>query len=149
MNKIKIFLSSSIVEFKSIRNKIGEYVLEYNNEYIEKGKKIKLFECEFHDEAISPLDRKQDEYMEVLKKSDIFIMLIGTKLGEYTKEEYEVAYKNNIERHIFFFKSNQTDNSVTKFKNILINDKESYIYEINNIEEMKDILYRLANKKLV
>ena len=146
MNKIKIFLASSIVEFKSIRNKIGEYVLEYNNEYIEKGKKIKLFECEFHDEAISPLDRKQDEYMEVLKKSDIFLMLIGKKLGNYTKEEYQVALDNNIERHIIFFKTNEEDNTVIEFKKHLRKIKESNTYEVTTIDEIKNILYKIVNK---
>lgn len=146
MDKIKIFLASSIVEFKSIRNKIGEYVLEYNNEYIEKGKKIKLFECEFHDEAISPLDRKQDEYMEVLKKSDIFLMLIGKKLGNYTKEEYQVALDNNIERHIIFFKTNEEDNTVIEFKNYLQEIKESNTYEVTTIDEIKNILYKIVNK---
>ncbi len=146
MDKIKIFLASSIVEFKSIRNKIGEYVLEYNNEYIEKGKKIKLFECEFHDEAISPLDRKQDEYMEVLKKSDIFLMLIGKKLGNYTKEEYQVALDNNIERHIIFFKTNEEDNTVIEFKKYLRKIKESNTYEVTTIDEIKNILYKIVNK---
>ena len=146
MNKIKIFLASSIVEFKSIRNKIGEYVLEYNNEYIEKGKKIKLFECEFHDEAISSLDRKQDEYMEVLKKSDIFLMLIGKKLGNYTKEEYQVALDNNIERHIIFFKTNEEDNTVIEFKKYLRKIKESNTYEVTTIDEIKNILYKIVNK---
>ena len=146
MDKINIFLASSIVEFKSIRNKIGEYVLEYNNEYIEKGKKIKLFECEFHDEAISPLDRKQDEYMEVLKKSDIFLMLIGKKLGNYTKEEYQVALDNNIERHIIFFKTNEEDNTVIEFKKYLRKIKESNTYEVTTIDEIKNILYKIVNK---
>ena len=146
MNKINIFLASSIIEFKSIRNKIGEYVLEYNNEYIDKGKKIKLFECEFHDEAISSLNRKQDEYMEELKKSDIFLMLIGKRLGNYTKEEYQVALDNNIERHIIFFKNNEEDNSVTEFKKYLLEDKKSNTYEVTNIDEIKNILYELANK---
>ncbi len=147
MNKLSIFLASSIVEFKNSRPKIGEYVLEYNNAMFEYSKKIKLFECEFYDSAVS-LGRKQDDYMEVLKKCDLFMMLIGKKLGNYTKEEYEMAVKSHVERHIFFFKEKKVDSSVFEFQTLLKKDKDSHIYEIEKVEEVKEILYQLANEKL-
>lgn len=148
MKKIKIFLASSIVEFKDIRHKIGEYVLEYNNKILDQEIKIKLFECEYYDSSISVLNRKQDEYMEILKESDIFVMFVGKKLGNYTKEEYELAKKENIQRNIFFFKSKDIDSSVIDFKKELINDHNAKIYEINIVQEIKDILYYIFDEQL-
>lgn len=147
MKKLSIFLASSIVEFKTARPKIGEYVLEYNNQMFEFSKKIKLFECEYYDEAIS-LNRKQDDYMEVLKQCDLFFMLIGKKLGNYTLEEYEVALQNDVERHIFFLKKKEYDSSILEFQKLLKKDSKAHIYEIEKIEEVKPILYALANEKL-
>ena len=47
MQKVKIFLASSIVEFKKERNLIGDVVRKLQDEWIEKEIRIKLFECEF------------------------------------------------------------------------------------------------------
>ena len=45
-NEIKIFLASSINEFEKERNKIGDLVRRMQDELLEKGIRINLFECQ-------------------------------------------------------------------------------------------------------
>ena len=95
MKTIKIFLASSINEFKNERNEIGDLVRKIQDKLIDENIRIKLFECEFFDNSISMLGRKQNDYNKEIKNADIFIMIIGKRLGDYTKEEYNVAYSSN------------------------------------------------------
>ena len=90
MQKYQIFLASSINEFKDERNEIGDLIRKIQDILIDYEIKIKLFECEFFDNTIA-LGRKQGEYNEQIKKSQSFIMLVGSKLGQYTLEEYNIA----------------------------------------------------------
>ena len=88
-NEIKIFLASSINEFEKERNKIGDLVRRMQDELLEKGIRINLFECEFEDNAMVK-GRKQEQYNQKLRESDIMILLIGNRAGQFTVEEYEV-----------------------------------------------------------
>ena len=38
--------------------------------------------------------RKQDDYNELVKKSDLFVCLFQNKVGGYSEEEFDVAYKH-------------------------------------------------------
>ena len=83
MEKVKVFLASSISEFRDLRNEIGDMVRVLQNNLIDEGVVIDLFECEFADNTMV-LERMQETYNEEIRKSDIFIMLIGSKIGKYT-----------------------------------------------------------------
>ena len=121
--EINSFLASSINEFKYEREEIGEFyrVLQ---DALHDNMDINLFECEFADNSIAKDKRKQEEYNEEIKKSDIFIVLIGKKVGEFTLEEYEVAKGCPNLMIYIFFKKCEADDSVNEFKKMLKQDKK-------------------------
>ncbi len=126
MKKIKIFLASSIREFEKERIAIGDIVRQIQNRIIDDGIRLDLFMCEFADNSMSN-GRMQERYNDELRKSDIFIMLIGKKAGEFTIEEYEVSKEvNKIKRYILF-QDIESDNTVLELKNFLENDKQKGI----------------------
>jgi len=138
MKKIKIFLASSVNEFKNERNMIGDLIRQIQDKVIDEGIKINLFECEFFDNNISAIGRKQEEYNEEIRKSDVFIMLIGSKAGEFTVEEYKVAQKvQGLQRHIIF-KDCDSDESVIRLKSILSSDDFVYMYK--DVIDLKELV---------
>lgn len=96
MKKIRIFVASSIVSFNSERKRLGAFFCEWNNCLINKSIFLDVKFCEELDNAV-PEKRKQDEYNSYIEKSDLFIMLTDSECGNYTLEEFEVAY--NSKRH--------------------------------------------------
>ena len=95
MKTIHLFLASSIEEFKDERVFIGDFVRKLNNRSKIKGYQVRLFLCE--DES----DNYQPTYDRQISKSDIFIALIGLRLGKYTEHElFEAKSSNNIKKRI-------------------------------------------------
>jgi len=149
MKKIKIFLASSIVEFKNIRIMIGDIIRQIQNKVIEDNIRLDLFMCEYEDNSMNK-DRMQERYNDKLRESNIFIMLIGKNVGEFTIEEYEVSKEiNNLKRYILFQKV-ETNDIVNKFRNKLENDKlkniENTIYQFDNEEELTNIIKEIVEK---
>ena len=91
MKTIKIFLASS-EELDYDRMAFGNLVRRLDDMYEKRGIRIKLFEWEDYDSAYND-KRKQDEYNEYVKQSDIFLALFHKKAGEFTIEEFKVASK--------------------------------------------------------
>ncbi len=90
MQTIKIFLASSVVEFKRERRELAAFVNSINNITVKKDIFLELKMCEDIDNAMA-LERKQDEYNEYIKDSDYLLMLFGKTVGQYTIEEFDVA----------------------------------------------------------
>lgn len=86
---IKIFLASS-EELENDRNAFGNFVRRLDDIYEKQGTRIKLFEWEDYDAAYND-KRKQDEYNEEVRISDLFLALFYKKAGKFTIEEYNVA----------------------------------------------------------
>ena len=147
--KIKIFLASSIVEFKEVRNEIGALVRRVQDILINDDIRVNLFICEYYDSSLSVRGRKQDDYMDELVKSDIFLMLVGKKLGDYTKEEFNKANEcKNIQKEIIFIKNDAVDDSVISFKSEVHNNKNTKVYLDKSIEEVKQIILNSISLKL-
>ena len=89
MKTIKVFLASSD-ELDYDRMAFGNLVRRLDNMYEKRGIRIKLFEWEDYDSAYND-KRKQDEYNEYVKQSDIFLALFHMKAGQYTVEEFDIA----------------------------------------------------------
>ena len=134
MNNFQIFLASSINEFKEERNEIGDFIRRIQDVLIDYDTKIKLFECEFHDNSIG-LGRKQEEYNKEIGKSQIFLMLIGKRVGQYTLEEYNVAIQSKVPNIWVLFKKVDIDESVQEFKEKLTQDVS--IGEFENAIQLK------------
>lgn len=148
-SEIKIFLASSINEFENERNKIGDLVRKMQNDLLEKGIRINLFECEFEDNSMVK-GRKQEQYNQKLRESDIMILLIGNRVGEFTDEEYEVSKEAKEIKRFIFFKNCEVDDSVIKFREKLGTD----VYESgleNKIKEYdeEERLYEEVKKIII
>lgn len=89
---IKIFLASSIDELKETRNELARFVLGLNNRLISQEIYIQMELCEEMDNAV-PYVRKQDEYNAFIKNADFVFFVFYDKVGGYTREELDTAFK--------------------------------------------------------
>ena len=96
MKEIKVFLASS-EELKYDRLAFSDLIRKLDNIYEKRGIRIRLFEWEDLDAAYND-KRKQDEYNEYIKQSDIFLALFRTKAGKFTVEEFELARNEHREK---------------------------------------------------
>lgn len=101
MKVIKLFIASSIIDFKDERILIGNFIQNFNTEINSEGICVKLFLCE--DESTNC----QSIYDRKIEECNIFLALINEKIGPYTLHEIEVA--------------NRTDSISEKI--IILNDK--------------------------
>lgn len=90
MKQIRLFLASSLVEFKEERLELGNYIRSLNDIYVERGIYFKLDMCENVSSAVED-GGKQNAYNKLIRESDYFYVIFGKKAGEYTMEEFEVA----------------------------------------------------------
>lgn len=96
MKEIKVFLASS-EELKHDRLAFSDLIRKLDNIYEKRGIRIKLFQWEDFDAAYND-KRKQDEYNEYIKQSDLFLALFRTKAGQFTVEEFELARNEHREK---------------------------------------------------
>ncbi len=90
---IRIFLASSITEFANERMSIENFIRNISDKFEENyDVKIQPLLCENFDDAYSKV-RKQEEYNEKIRNSDLCFFIFFTKAGEYTREEFDVARK--------------------------------------------------------
>ena len=104
MRTIKIFLASS-EELDYDRMAFGNLVRRLDDLYEKRGIRIKLFEWEDYDAAFNDR-RKQDEYNDQVRESDIFLALFHKKAGKFTIEEFDVAseeFKQHASPKVFTF----------------------------------------------
>ena len=88
----KVFLASSN-ELADDRKHFDEYIHKINHVLNGLGYHIEVVQWEFLDPAIPDDGRSQDVYNRQLKDCDECIVLFWHKLGKYTKEELDTAYK--------------------------------------------------------
>src|ERR1700754_127663 len=91
MQKVKIFLASS-AELEKDRNGFEIFINRKNKELFDKKIFLELIIWEDFLDAVSKT-RLQDEYNKAIAGCDIFLMLFFTKVGKYTEEEFENAFK--------------------------------------------------------
>jgi hypothetical protein len=90
MIRKKIFLASSS-ELKEDREQFEIFINRKNKDWIDKDIFLELIVWEDFLDAMSKT-RLQDEYNQAVQNSDIFVMLFFTKMGQYTREEFETAF---------------------------------------------------------
>lgn len=89
---VNIFLASSITELHDDRLALGDYVRKLNDIYMERGVYFRLFLCEDESAVMADL-RKQEEYNQKIRDSQLFFILFFNNAGQYTLEEFDVAYQ--------------------------------------------------------
>jgi len=87
---IKIFLASS-EELKEEREKFEQNIGRKNKTLNKKDQFIELVHWEDFIDSMSKTGL-QDEYNRTARECDIFVMLFATKVGPYTREEFEAAF---------------------------------------------------------
>lgn len=81
---VNIFIASSIVEFADMRDDIENFIWRLRD-----GQRIDVVpvRCETADPSMSAT-RKEDDYCELIRRSNICLFLFDKKLGAYSLEEY-------------------------------------------------------------
>ena len=143
MTTIHIFLGSSLGELHENRMEIGNYVRKLNDIYRDRDVYIKLYECEDENAAMVK-GRKQEEYNEEIRQSDIFLVLFYNKAGQYTIEEFHEAYKQfqktGAPAILTFFRQGEgyaPEQSVLEFMNELGEQLGHYFKRYTHIDSVK------------
>ena len=95
MRRHTIFLASSS-ELADDRDRFEIFISRKNDQLVQKNILLDLIRWEDFLDAMSRT-RLQDEYNKAVAESDIFIMLFFTKVGKYTEEEFDNAFKKFME----------------------------------------------------
>ncbi|MEM9273149.1 MAG: hypothetical protein AAGA80_09340, partial [Cyanobacteria bacterium P01_F01_bin.143] len=111
MKTIKIFLASSS-ELKADREQFEIFISRENKKYVKDKIFLELILWEDFLDAMSQT-RLQDEYNKAIMNCDVFVSLFYTKVGKYTAEEFEKAFKT--------FQDNNKPLIYTYFKDAAIN----------------------------
>lgn len=147
MIKKKLFLASSS-ELKNDRDQFEIFINRKNKDWIDKGIFIELILWEDFLDAMSQT-RLQDEYNKAIRECDIFVMLFATKVGNYTEEEFETAFKQfktTNKPFIFtYFKDTQISTGSANQKDLLslwafqekLRKLEHFYTSYKNIDELK------------
>lgn len=88
---VNLFIASSMGELREDRLALSDHIRKLNEIYLERGVYFKLFICEDEDAAIAGI-RKQEEYNERIRASQLCFVIVFNHVGRYTLEEFEVAY---------------------------------------------------------
>jgi len=142
---IKLFLASS-GDLKEEREKIKALMTEMNNEYIQKNIYIEPV-CWENLSHSHQGDRIQDSFNQKMLECDIVLSLFYTKVGQFTKEEFEIARNslNEEEKPNFlyvYFKEGGTPPNYREYIKVLelreqIENSEQIYDTFNNFYELE------------
>ena len=142
MKYIDIFLASSIDELHEARLELGNYVRELNDRFVGHEIYFRLHMCEAMSDEIAET-RKQDEYNAVIESCDYFYILVWQKLGKYTREEFDVAFRRFKENHsprisTFFLETDgKVGDDVRRFMAELDENLQHYYTKFSDIDTVK------------
>jgi formylglycine-generating enzyme required for sulfatase activity len=136
MNKpLKIFLASS-AELENDRREFEIFISRKNKTLHNRGLSIELVMWEDFIDAMSRT-RLQDEYNKAVEECDIFVMLFATKVGQFTREEFETAFGK--------FQKSKTPWIYTYFKKVKADFDEIPREDIESVWDFKDRLKNLGH----
>jgi hypothetical protein len=143
MKRIKIFLASSVVDFSYERNALKSFAGKINVALSDFGVCVRTFICEYADNAIAR-SGKQNEYNLEIEDSDIFLLLAGERVGQYTIEEYDNAVKTRLANEkpyiVAAFKNvPDQDETIRAFKDRIVADKV-FSFEFDSLSRVKRVL---------
>ena len=139
MNKIKIFLASSS-ELELDRREIEVFISRENSDLAEKGLFLDLIVWEDFIDAMART-RLQDEYNKAIRSCDIFLLLFFSKVGKYTREEFEAAFGE--------FQESGRPAIYTYFRNSEIKIGDIIRDDLRSLWEFQDRLHDLGHYKTV
>ncbi|MBQ2876259.1 MAG: hypothetical protein IJE25_04565 [Clostridia bacterium] len=144
---IKIFLASSITEFAAERNELEVFIRNMSDVYEEQYDiKIKPVRCEQIDPYVTD-SRTQDIINESLAECEMCFILVYTRFGEFSYEEFRHALKKfresaeHLPKIYVYFKQlgegERADASVTEFMSELNDSLKHYYGTFKNIDTVK------------
>ena len=149
----RIFLASSITEFKELRNQIQDWFVKFLTITQKKSYYVKFNMSSSFSESITK-DGTQKKYNNLIIWSDLFVLLVGNKIGDISKEEFNLALDNYIIKDlpniiVLFRDGDIIDEDVNNFKAFLNGDnrgffanengkKRSYYYKKYDSEKFDD-----------
>ena len=148
-NIINLFVASSS-SLKEEREAIESFLFRLNDSLIEKGIYIKYNVWEKASLRFAITDKQEDFNRELVNESEIFICLIGTDVGKFTKEEFELAIKRFKDGEkpfiLYVYFKNYTDVNAMK----MFIDKPGWANRINLLSsintELKQVSGEFDNK---
>ncbi len=143
MKFITIFLASSINEFHVERLELGNFIRSLNDHFVSEGVYFRLIICEDLSTAIAK-ERKQNEYNELIRSCDYFYIILGENIGQYTREEFDTAHDNFIEKnnpkiYTYFFNisEDKTTEDLKAFRTRIEKEIQHYHSSFSNIDAIK------------
>lgn len=149
LKKIKIFLASSVSEqdepeLVADRNKLGAFCNQLNTHFINHGLFFHLIDCTEYDRSIAE-GGKQAQLDKDIKDSALIFFLFFTKVGEYTRHEFDIALDSYRERKqpkiVTFFRyrnsPDEAEGKVKAFKEELDSKYKHYYNIYNSIDTLK------------
>ncbi|MDP8033789.1 DUF1704 domain-containing protein [Pasteurella atlantica] len=132
---IKIFLASSN-ELKKDRENFEIFIGRKNKIYNNQGIFLELRIWEDFNDSISST-RKQNDYNEAIKDSDILLCLFHTKVGRFTEEEFDEAFSE--------FKRKGKPAIYTYFKTEAVNLNSLNREDMNSLWDFQEKLASLGH----
>lgn len=153
MLELKVFIASS-GELSEEREVLKTFINTESDFYHDFGLYIKPIMWELESKKFAE-GRKQEEYNELLRNCDIAIFMFGTKVGNYTKEEFNVAVKNkrknNIPKYIFTYFKEGKISSGKLSKEDIVNLRAVFDFKkqiANNHKQVYDFFYNIDDLRL-
>jgi len=142
--EIKIFLASS-EELKLERTHIGDLINDVNSILLstETNIRVRLLKWENFNPSFTG-ERKQSEYDNQVKNSDVFVVLFRSKAGKFTLEEVETAIKAHTdnkkpeELYCFFQDCEKRDFDIKE-----INEKMGSIFFFDNFSDINELKLKI------
>lgn len=155
MKKIKIFLGSSITEFEKERNELELFIRNLSDRFEDKYNiKIAPLRCEYMDNYVRAEGTQKAINEELVRESDMCFFIFFTKVGEFTEEEFRVAFdkfkKDGKPRIYIYFKNIpdgiDVEKSLREFMRKIDEELKHYHGSFDHIDTVK--LRILLNLKI-
>jgi hypothetical protein len=144
-NEIKVFLASSS-ELELERVHIGDFFNDINSILADTAVRVRLLKWEVFDPSYKG-ERKQAEYDQQVKKSDIFIALFRTIAGKYTIEEAEVAQNNYAQnkkpQELYCFIQDSQEERKFDIDELKSQFRTDYVFD--SFKDITDLKHKLIN----
>lgn len=139
---VKIFLASS-GELHDDRVAFADFIENLQNHYHLRNYSFQLLKWEYLGPDYKG-SRKQDQYNEAIRQSDVFLILFHPNVGKYTYEELEVAISECKKRKLplLIFKKEDNNNSkeeseyYTKIMDLVSDELDSFWATYDNNDKL-------------
>lgn len=137
---VKIFLASSS-ELKNDRDAFGDFMMRLQKHYETRDYTFQLEKWEYLNSAYNNM-RKQDEYNDIIRQCDLFVVIFHTRIGEYTLEEFEVALeecrKRSLPLFIYFkdLQGREKPDDIKQFQNRIVTELKHFWGVYNNNDKL-------------